>query len=520
MRTMVAVTRVRGARGGADLVLAGARMPTLGDPEIDTLIVQDGRIANVGRWQDMKGSLPRRAELHDLAGATLLPGLVDGHAHFAATGYLETAIDCSHIQALDELFRSVEIAATDRTPGELILGLRLDIDELAEQRPPTLEELSRAAPEHPVYIRHITGHSSYVNALGLALLEFSPGQPGVKLANGRPTGELIAQATQTATQRMYERYSQQIGYEEAFRATAERAAEAGCTTVHAFDDLIAVRALAEIASTLPVRVVPYTQTFDLRGVKSLGLRQIGGCHACALDGDFDMHTAALLEPYLGSDHECGVLYHDDEALEAFVREAHQAGLQVAFHAVGDLAVEQALRAFERVLATVPRSDARHRIEHAQLITPAQVKRARAAGVVLSVQPAFNHYWPHQTYPQYIGNRASRIDPIGSLHRAGVPLVGGSDSTVTPLDPILGVHSVVNHSRTEERLSVGEAIDMFTRGAAYASFLEGRLGQLEPGFEADLVVVDQNPFDIDPEELYDTSVLMTISRGLVVFEDYG
>ncbi len=503
------------------LILAGARMPTLGDPEIDTLIVCDDRIAAIGRWQDIKGQLPRRGLLRDLAGATLLPGLVDAHVHVAATGFLETAVDCTHIHTLPELFRSLEIAAATHAPGELILGLRLSTDALAEQRDPTRAELDTAAPNHAVYIRHITGHASFANSRALALLDFSANQPGVCLDDeGYPTGRLIAQATQLATQRMYQHYAAQIGYEAAFRATAERAAEAGCTTIHALDDLSAVRELVALGPSLPVRVVPYAQTFDLKAVQELGLKRIGGCHACALDGDFDMHTAALLEPYVGAGEECGVLYHDDAFLEAFVCEAHRSGMQLAFHAVGDLAVEQALRAFERAQLRYPRAEARHRIEHAQLITREQLERARAAGVVISVQPAFNHFWPHQTYPPYVGNRASRIDPIGTLYRAGVPLAGGSDSTVTPLEPLLGIHSVVNHSRSEERLSVAEAIDIFTRGGAYASFDEHRRGVLEPSFDADLVVVDQNPFDIDPEELYDLQVLMTITRGEIVFEDYS
>jgi predicted amidohydrolase YtcJ len=496
------------------LILAGARMPTLDDPDIDTIIVKDDKIAAIGAWREMKAMLPRRALLHDLAGATLLPGFTDGHVHLAATGFLETAIDCVHLQSLGELFRSLEIAAMERSPGTLILGLKLDIDTLEEAREPTLEELGAAAPHHPVYIRHITGHKSFANHRALELLDFPTAQPGVLVdEEGRPNGKLIAQATQIATQRMYARYAQQLGYEAAFRAAAERAAEVGLTTVHALDDLEAVRAL--VALTLPVRAIPYAQTLDLRVVQELGLRQLGGCHGCALDGDFDMHTAALLEPYAESE-DCGVLYHDDEALQAFVLEAHQAGMQLAFHAVGDLAVEQALKAFERAQAAQPRT-ARHRIEHAQLITEEQMARAKRAGVVLSVQPAFNYLWPHQTYGQYIGRRLNRVDPLGSLLRAGIPLVGGSDSTVTPLSPMLGIHSAVNHSRASERLSVAEAIHLFTQDAAYGTFDEHRRGRLEPGWDADFAILDEDPFSIDPAGLEALEVLMTVCRGEVVFE---
>jgi predicted amidohydrolase YtcJ len=144
-------------------------------------------------------------------------------------------------------------------------------------------------------------------------------------------------------------------------------------------------------------------------------------------------------------------------------------------------------------------------------------RAKRAGVVLSVQPAFNYLLPHQTYGQYIGRRLNRVDPLGSLLRAGIPLVGGSDSTVTPLSPMLGIHSAVNHSRASERLSVAEAIHLFTQDAAYGTFDEHRRGRLEPGWDADFAILDEDPFSIDPAGLEALEVLMTVCRGEVVFE---
>lgn len=504
------------------LLLAGGVFPTLAGPRgngaVDAVLLKDGRIAALGRAADLRRDLPLGTEERDLAGATVLPGLGDAHVHFAATGFLQTAVDGGVVRTLPRLLERVREVASQRPPGHLVLGLRVSLLGLAENRAPTLDELTAAAPDHPVYLRHITGHASYVNAAALDLLDLPPGQPGVELdAEGHPTGTLTAQATQLATQRMYQLNSEQTGYANAFRAAAERAVQRGCTVVHALDDLMAVRELLRLEPELPLRVVPYAQTFDVATVQSLGLSRIGGCHGCALDGDFDMRTAALTTPYFEHPDEYGVLYHNDLTLRDFVLEAHRRGMQLCFHAVGDRAVEQALRAFEGAQAAYPRPDARHRVEHAQLILPEQVERARAAGLVLSVQPAFNHVWSHATYEEHIGERFPEVDPLASLARSGVRLAGGSDSTVTELAPLTGLHAAVNHSREEERLGVREALALFTEGVAYSAFHETRRGRLEAGFDADLTVLRENPLEADPARLKEIGVAMTVVGGRVVHE---
>ena len=501
----------------ATLILAGARLWQ--HPAADCLVLRGGRVAQLGRWQDFKAHLGSSATVKDVSGLTVLPGLGDAHVHFTATGFLATALDCKGVKTVHELLDRLAAEARRKRAGELILGLRLEHLEFPSKRLPTLDELEAAAPENPVYLRHITGHASVANRQALARLDFPAGQPGVTLGpDGQPTGYLIAQATQAATQAMYALNAEQLGYEAAFQAAAQKAAARGCTVVHALDDLAAVRRLLELERELPVRVLPYAQTFDVEAVVALGLPRIGGCHACALDGDFDMHTAALSEPYAGLPDQFGLLYQTQDALEAFVLEAHARGLQCAFHAVGDRAVEQALRVFEKAQAALPRPDARHRIEHAQLIGPDHLERAKRAGVMFSLQPAFNDAWDHHTYEGWVGQtRAQRVDPLRSFYEAGIPLAGGSDSTVTDLAPLTGIHAAVNHSRPEERLGLEEAVDLFTRGVAYGTHHENRRGKLAPGYDADLTLLSEDPKEVDPTRLKHVGVAMTIVRGQVVFE---
>jgi predicted amidohydrolase YtcJ len=495
------------------LVLKNAVLPTLPQPA-DCIVIRGNKIAEIGLWSTLQPHLTN-ASVKDLQGATLLPGLGDAHVHFAATGFLQTALDCGDIKTVTELLKRVEKEAAKKEDGELILGLRL---RTLEDGVPTFQQLTSAAPDNPVFIRHVTGHGAFANELALETLLFHPGRPGLVLdENDKPTGYIIAQAMQVATQKMYTLNAEQVGYANAFRAGAEAAVRQGCTVLHALDDLPAVEALLHVEPYLPARVLPYTQTFDIDAVEKLGLKRIGGCHGMALDGDFDMYTAALGKPYLGLPDKFGMLYQDTEVLESFVLEAHRRGFQCAFHAVGDRAVEQALTAYEKAQQAFPRG-ARHRIEHAQLIYPSHLERIKNTNAMMSLQPAFNYVWNHLTYYEWVDKeRAHTVDPLKTWTLHDIPIAGGSDSTVTDLAPLLGIHAAVNHSREEERLSIREALEMFTHGVAYSSFDEDKRGRLEVGLQADITVLAENLFTTNPTTLKDIPVLMTIVDGVVVFE---
>jgi predicted amidohydrolase YtcJ len=213
-----------------------------------------------------------------------------------------------------------------------------------------------------------------------------------------------------------------------------------------------------------------------------------------------------------------MLYHDTEFLEDFVLKAHQRGFQCAFHAVGDRAVEQALRSYEKAQEHSPRPHARHRIEHAQMIQETHMQRVQRAGVVMSLQPSFNYVWDHHSYLEWIDEtRAIKVDYLQSWLDAHVPIVGGSDSTVTELSPLLGIHAAVNHSRIDQRLTLSRAIRMFSYNVAYSAHQETECGTLVTGFNADLSILAQNPFEVEAKFLKDIPVQMTLVDGVIVFE---
>jgi predicted amidohydrolase YtcJ len=364
------------------------------------------------------------------------------------------------------------------------------------------------------------GHWCAVNDAAFAKLALDPQTAGIDRDDKEErTGVLREVANTAAFTELWRVFAAQVGLQKAFAAGAQEAVRHGVTTLHALDDLPNVQALLACAHTLPLRVVPYTQCKDVAAVRALGLRQIGGCGQVMVDGDFGPHTAALLQPYTDNPDTCGVLYWQDDALNAYVAEAHAAGMQVALHCLGSGAIEQLLNAYEQALTAQPRADHRHRIEHFQLPAPGQTERARRLGVTLAMQPSFNYYWPHTAgYPAVIGpERAAQLDPIRSALAAGLEVAFGSDSPVTPMRPLQWIHAAVNHSNPEQRISAAEALHACTAAGARLAFQEAKAGSLAVGKWGDFVVLDADPRAVRPEKIQEIRVLATVVGGQVVYK---
>jgi len=507
----------------ADLTLCHANVITMNpqQPRAEALAVRDGCIIAVGAWEDVAPHAEGISAL-DLTGKTVLPGLIDTHAHFLWTALSLAALDVSSANDHPSLQAVVRQAVADALPGELIFGMGFTEYPLdTEKFSPIIEALDAAAPDNPVYLIGVTGHASAANSRALGLLALSDDTPGVmRDASGRPNGLLSDQANNLAGDRFSGSFGAGDKANELIGLAIEKAHSVGITTLHALEGGLtgrdeAVSQFLAAMPALPLRFVLYYQTMDVDRVVELGLPRIGGC--ILLDGDVGPHTAALSEPY-ADDPECyGTLYHTQEEIDAFVLKAHQAGLQVAMHAVGDAAVEQALNAYEAALAAHPRADHRHRVEHCEVIREDQIQRAQRLGVALAIQPPFNHYWPHTEYYLRLGEeRAWKADPVRTLMRPGLLVAGGSDSTVTPLGPLIGVHAAVNHSNPAEQVSVQQALKLYTINAARIGFTEVDRGSLEVGKLGDLVVLAEDPFQVAPDRIKDIDVQMTVIGGQIVF----
>ena len=508
----------------SDLALRRANIITMNpaQPRAEALVVRDGRLASLGAWEEVAAQASDVPVL-DLAGKTVLPGMIDTHAHFLWTALSLAALDVSEGADHESLQALLRPAVAQSAPGELIFGMGFTEYALDTARfSPIIQALDAVAPDQPLYLIGVTGHTSAANSRALEMLNLADGTPGImRDAAGQPNGLLADEANNLAGDFFSQAFGAGDKAATLLAQAVERAHSVGITTLHALEGGPtgrdeAVTEFLAVLPELPLSILLYYQTMDIDRVRALGLPRIGGC--ILLDGDVGPHTAALSEPYADDPTCTGTLYHTQEEIDDFVLEAHRAGLQVAMHAVGDAAVEQALRAYEAALAAHPRDDHRHRIEHCEIIREDQIVRAQRLGVALAIQPPFNHYWPHTQYYPLLGEeRAWKADPVRSLMRPGLLLAGGSDSTVTPLGPLIGVHAAVNHSNPAERVGVQEALELYTINAARIGFEERDKGSLEVGKLGDLVVLAEDPFEVEPEGIVDIPVEMTVVGGQIVYQ---
>jgi predicted amidohydrolase YtcJ len=301
---------------------------------------------------------------------------------------------------------------------------------------------------------------------------------------------------------------------KALKAAADKAVSVGLTTIHALEWARGFNLLLKHRESLPVRIKLYAvaetpkEVDDIIGMQKpeIGVKII-------TDGAFGAHTAALFEPYSDNPSTKGTLIYTDEELNKMVMKAHKAGLQLALHAVGEAAIEQVLNVYEKALKVYPKSNHRHRIEHFELPTQDQIKRVAKLGVTLAMQPQhlclFN-------YKEFIGDRVKKAHPYKLIQENNILVAGGSDSPVALMDPLFCVHCLVNMPEPDQRVSIREALRINTINGAKMGFEEHVKGTIEAGKLADLVVISDDPYSVEPEKIKDIKVLMTIVGGKIVY----
>jgi predicted amidohydrolase YtcJ len=388
---------------------------------------------------------------------------------------------------------------------------------------PGIDELDAVADVPAILVR-ADGHISLVNSAALAEAEAEEHEGVERGPDGRPTGVVRREANQRVQRWFHQALSDHELRELQLQAAA-MAASRGVTCVHEMATPESrgrrdVEVLLEHRHQLPVEVVPYVADTDIPYVMDLGLETIGG--DLSLDGSIGARTAAVSEPYRGNGGT-GVMYRTDDEMAEFFHNAHLGGLQVAVHAIGDAAIEQALRVWERVYRTLDSRERRHfrarrhRVEHFEIPSSNQVERAAALGLAISVQPAFDAAWgqPGGLYEQRLGeDRAVRMNPFATLLDRGLEVGGGSDSPITSLDPMHGLWALEHHHDPAQRLSREDGIRLFTMGSARLAHLEEKKGQLTPGMQADFAAYEADPLT-EPDVRHLRPVL-TVSQGREVF----
>lgn len=479
------------------------------------LLVDDRHVERVG-----SGDPPGADRVVDLPGATILPGFVDSHVHLTGITLAAIGIPIDRARSAEELLGLVAEELTHQPARVLAHGF--DESKWVPRTLPTLAALDELT-EVPVILVRTDGHIALANSAALHQSGVL-GEDGVERDGDRPTG-VVRRRANLHVQRWFHDALSEHELRELHVQAAALAASRGITCVHemAIPESRGrrdVEVLLQHRQQLPVDVVAYVADRDIPWVMDLGLETIGG--DMWLDGSVGARTAALSDPYLDV-HEQGALYVGDDELAQFFHNAHLAGLQAAVHAIGDRAIEQALRVWERVYRALGSRQRRHfrarrhRIEHFEMPGPDQVERAAMLGLAISVQPAFDAEWGHPgaLYEQRLGRRrAGRMNPIGTLLARGIEVGCGSDAPITSLDPMLGIWALETHHDPAQRLTREEAITLFTTGSARLAHLEEKKGQLASGMQADFAAYDVDPTAI--EDVRGVRPILTVSRGREVF----
>ncbi|WP_410766923.1 amidohydrolase [Haloferax sp. DFSO60] len=502
----------------ADLVLTNAEVHTLESPDetYEALAIRDGRIVRVGRASDVELLAGVETKVIDCEGRVVLPGFIDAHTHLPMVGKSLVHANLSGAKSVDEALSRLRERAEAVEEG-WIIGFGYDESAWDETRYLTRDDLDSVSDSAPVVAFREDIHTAGVNSAVLeAYIDELP-VDDVQKRGGEPTGVIVEEAVDVIREATEPDREEM---EALVRAAQDDATAKGVTGTH---DMIrgsyAPEVYRDLAETgeLDLRIRTNYWSDHLDALEEVGLRtnhgdglvRIGAIKSFT-DGSFGGRTAKLSEPYADAPDETGQWVVGPATLKQLVAEADGAGYQLTTHAIGDEAIDAVLDAYEDTEAR----DARHRVEHVELASDEAIERFADLGVVASVQPNFLK-WASEDglYDARLGDRRLKTNRYRDFLDAGVPLAFGSDCM--PLDPLLGIDLATDHPNPDQSLTVTEALRSYTSGAAYAGFDEDRLGTISVGKLADLIVLDESPWESDSIRAIDVS--MTVVDGRVVYE---
>jgi len=514
----------------ADLILYNAKVYTLTPkkPQAQAVAIKSGKIVDVGSNTQILKLKASKASTVDLKGRTVVPGFVDCHMHMRSYAKTLEQVELRDVISIRQLQDKLRRAATKNPANAWITARGFDEEKFSEKRLPSRFDLDKAVSDHPILITRVCGHLSVANTKALELANItrtgglsSDGVVEKDPRTGKPTGILLENA-----QDLVARCIPKLDEKELlriFEKACRKAVKKGLTTVHSIiNDALDVSILCELyrQNKLKLRVrlivpVDYLEEVDKMVAFKNDRIRLGGIKIFA-DGSLGAHTAALRNPYTDDKTTEGILVYPNRELERILFKVNEKGHQIAVHAIGDKAIERVLDAFEKILRISGRKNHRHRIEHASVLNEKLIRQMKKLGIIASVQPHFivSDFW----IIRRLGVRRARWTyALKSLIRNGVVVCGGSDCPIEPIDPLLGIWAATTRkSFPQEKLTIEEAIEMYTKNAAFASSEENVKGTIERGKLADLTILSQDPYTIRANCIRKTKVDMTIVDGEIVY----
>lgn len=510
--------------------------------------VSGDRIAAVGDDDSILAMAGEGTVITDLKGQCMVPGFNDSHCHLMATGLGQVHLDLRGVTSCQEIVRRgrAYIEENHIPPGQWVIGYGFDNNLFDDPALPDIHVAEAISTEHPVFLDRVCGHVGTVNQPVLDLAGYTDDTQvtgGVldKDSQGHLNG-ILREAALDYIRRIIPVPEPEM-LERSARAAMSLANSFGVTSMQTddlesadLDSVLKTYDALKKKDQMTVRVfeevqrprVPQLKAFLKRGMTT-GWGDVYfkiGNIKILTDGSLGARTAYLSRDYADDPGNRGVAVYTQDALNEVVALGHKEGMQMAFHAIGDGAVEQCVTAVEYAQRLYPEKDLRHRIVHCQIADKALLRRVADAGMGADIQPAFT-----ASDAPLVGSRLGAAHEMDSyrwktMAEFGIPMGGGSDSPVETLDPLWGIYCAVTRQdaqgwpeggwNPQERLTVDQAVYLYTRGGAYQSFEENIKGMIAPGYLADLAVLSQDIFTIPPEEIPKVHAVMTLIGGKICY----
>jgi predicted amidohydrolase YtcJ len=534
------------SKPSADLIIKNAKIWTVDParPTAQAVAVLNDRIVAVGSNSDVEILRGPETNVMDAGGKLLLPGFNDAHVHFISGGLQLDSVQLNDVTSVDELVRRVAEQAKKTPKGEWILEGDWDETKWSPPALPTKEMIDPVTPDNPAFISRYDGHSAVANSIALQKAGIdgkTPDPPGgtiVRDAQGNATGDL-KDAAMDAVFKVIPPLTREQTLRAARRALAH-AASLGVTSVQNMNpEYTDIAAYAELLQNgeLTTRIYAAPLITQVDDQVKIGIRhafggpylRIGAVKAYA-DGSLGSRTAYFFEPYSDQPSNYGLLSEEMQPLSLMrdrMMRADAAGLQICTHAIGDRAISIVLDLYTEIVKAHRGAERRFRIEHAQHMAAKDFDRFAQLDVIASVQP-YHAIDDGRWAEGYIGHdRASRTYAFRTFLNHGVHLAFGTDWDVAPLNPMLTIYAAVTRATLdgknpngwfpEQKLTVAEAVEAYTMGSAYAEFQEKEKGSITPGKLADMVLLSDDIFSIDPAKIRDVKVIKTIVGGKVTYD---